>query len=106
MPAYFADADQVAALAAEFSRREDKLHILVNNAGTSWGEPFDQFPQSGWDKVMHVNLGAVFFRSEENTSELESLMRISYAVCCWKKKRIHLATSKRSMARGETSTVN
>src|SRR3546814_10173795 len=25
-------------------------------------------------------------RSEDHTSELQSLMRISYAVCCWKKK--------------------
>src|SRR3546814_3823273 len=41
------------------------LHILVNNAGTSWGEPFDQFPQSGWDKVMHLNLGAVFFLTQK-----------------------------------------
>src|SRR3546814_4088964 len=29
------------------------------------------------------------FRSEEHTSELQSLMRISYAVFCWKKKKIH-----------------
>src|SRR3546814_2368613 len=27
-------------------------------------------------------------RSEEHTSELQSLMRISYAVFCWKKKKI------------------
>src|SRR3546814_1460709 len=27
------------------------------------------------------------FRSEEHTSELQSLMRISYAVFCWKKKK-------------------
>src|SRR3546814_8738321 len=27
-------------------------------------------------------------RSEEHTSELQSLMRISYAVFCWKKKNI------------------
>src|SRR3546814_8003255 len=26
-------------------------------------------------------------RSEEHTSELQSIMRISYAVLCWKKKR-------------------
>src|SRR3546814_1316705 len=33
--------------------------------------------------------GMVFshFRSEEHTSELQSLMRISYAVFCWKKKK-------------------
>src|SRR3546814_4291197 len=29
-------------------------------------------------------------RSEEHTSELQSLMRISYAVFCLKKKKIHL----------------
>src|SRR3546814_1226146 len=31
--------------------------------------------------------GAVFYRSEEHTSELPSLMRISYAVFCLKKKK-------------------
>src|SRR3546814_2394248 len=30
-----------------------------------------------------------FFRSEEHTSELQSLMRISYAVFCLKKKNTH-----------------
>src|SRR3546814_8584203 len=34
-------------------------------------------------------------RSEEHTSELQSLMRISYAVCCLKKKTIsHKSTPK------------
>src|SRR3546814_1489626 len=31
-------------------------------------------------------------RSEEHTSELQSLMRISYAVCCLKKKTTRLQT--------------
>src|SRR3546814_7003678 len=31
-------------------------------------------------------------RSEEHTSELQSLMRISYAVFCLKKKHCHLVT--------------
>src|SRR3546814_8151297 len=30
------------------------------------------------------------YRSEEHTSELQSLMRISYAVFCLKKKKIHI----------------
>src|SRR3546814_10223653 len=34
-----------------------------------------------------VVIGAVFARSEEHTSELQSLMRISYAVFCLKKKK-------------------
>src|SRR3546814_10698609 len=33
--------------------------------------------------------GASLRRSEEHTSELQSLMRISYAVFCLKKKKIH-----------------
>src|SRR3546814_3692334 len=34
-------------------------------------------------------LGRPTFRSEEHTSELQSLMRISYAVFCLKKKKQH-----------------
>src|SRR3546814_1871578 len=33
---------------------------------------------------------AALYRSEEHTSELQSLMRISYAVFCLKKKIVHL----------------
>src|SRR3546814_8117207 len=33
------------------------------------------------------SLASVLFRSEEHTSELQSLMRISYAVFCLKKKK-------------------
>src|SRR3546814_3134187 len=40
------------------------------------------------DVVMSEDFGANhgILRSEEHTSELQSLMRISYAVCCWNKK--------------------
>src|SRR3546814_5338196 len=34
-------------------------------------------------------------RSEEHTSELQSLMRISYAVCCVKKKKNETETKKK-----------
>src|SRR3546814_14469077 len=37
-----------------------------------------------------VAAGAVSVRSEEHTSELQSLMRISYAVFCLKKKNHHV----------------
>src|SRR3546814_10598637 len=36
-----------------------------------------------------ADLAARTFRSEEHTSELQSLMRISYAVFCLNKKTIH-----------------
>src|SRR3546814_3587022 len=42
-------------------------------------------------ELLH-DLRALGARSEEHTSELQSLMRISYAVFCWKKKK-HLPPS-------------
>ena len=48
-------------LAGEIIRLEPKLDILVNNAGAAWGAEFDEFPESGWDKVMDLNVKSVFF---------------------------------------------
>ena len=50
----------VAALVAETRRRTDVLHILVNNAGLTWGEPFETFPWKAWDRVMSVNVAGLF----------------------------------------------
>src|SRR3546814_8645586 len=43
------------------------------------------------DQDLLVDFGAAVLRSEEPTSELQSLMRISYAVFCLK-KQIHLSS--------------
>jgi 2-deoxy-D-gluconate 3-dehydrogenase len=48
-------------LASEIIRLEPKLDILVNNAGAAWGAEFDEFPESGWDKVMNLNVKSLFF---------------------------------------------
>src|SRR3546814_5047285 len=39
--------------------------------------------------AMKCSIGSIIGRSEEHTSELQSLMRISYAVFCLKKKKIN-----------------
>jgi NAD(P)-dependent dehydrogenase (short-subunit alcohol dehydrogenase family) len=52
------------ALAADLAQREAGLDILVNNAGAAWGEPFEQFPEKGWDKVMDLNLKSPFFLTQ------------------------------------------
>lgn len=52
------------ALAAKLAEREDRLHILVNNAGAAWGVPFEEFPESGWDKVMDLNVKSPFFLTQ------------------------------------------
>jgi NAD(P)-dependent dehydrogenase (short-subunit alcohol dehydrogenase family) len=48
-------------LAGEIIKLEPKLDILVNNAGAAWGAEFDEFPESGWDKVMDLNVKSLFF---------------------------------------------
>ena len=48
-------------LASEYNKRESKLDILVSNAGAAWGADFDELPESGWDKVMNLNVKAPFF---------------------------------------------
>jgi len=52
------------ALAAQFAEHESKLDILVNNAGAAWSVPFEDFPESGWDKVMDLNVKSPFFLTQ------------------------------------------
>ena len=52
------------ALAADLAEREQQLDILVNNAGAAWGEPFESFPEKGWDKVMDLNVKSPFFLTQ------------------------------------------
>tara|TARA_B100000405_G_scaffold301069_1_gene261787 strand:+ start:232 stop:1023 length:792 start_codon:yes stop_codon:yes gene_type:complete len=43
----------------------EKLDILINNAGASWGEPIDEYSEKGWDKVMDTNVKGVFFLTQK-----------------------------------------
>ncbi|KAF7314971.1 hypothetical protein MIND_00011200 [Mycena indigotica] len=50
------------ALIAEFKKRADTLHVLVNNSGITWGGPFENFPEEkGWDNVYAVNVKSIFY---------------------------------------------
>jgi NAD(P)-dependent dehydrogenase (short-subunit alcohol dehydrogenase family) len=59
-------------LAAEIQAREPKLDILVNNAGAAWGAEFDEFPESGWDKVMNLNVKSPFFLTKALAAPLRA----------------------------------
>jgi NAD(P)-dependent dehydrogenase (short-subunit alcohol dehydrogenase family) len=61
IPANLSGEEECVRLAAEVGEREERVHILVNNAGATWGEPLDTFPASAWDKVLDLNLKAPFF---------------------------------------------
>ena len=44
----------------DLASREDKLDVLVNNAGAAWGAPFEEYPDEAYDKVMDINVKAIF----------------------------------------------
>jgi NAD(P)-dependent dehydrogenase (short-subunit alcohol dehydrogenase family) len=60
------------ALAEAFAKLEPKLDILVNNAGAAWGAEFEDFPESGWDKVMDLNVKSPFFLTQALYGALKS----------------------------------
>lgn len=53
------------ALATDLATHESELDILVNNAGAAWGADFDEFPESGWDKTMDLNVKSLFFLTQK-----------------------------------------
>ena len=64
LPADVSTLAGVQGLVKAFGAHESSLDILVNNAGAAWGAAFDEFPESGWDKVVNLNLKAPFFLTQ------------------------------------------
>jgi NAD(P)-dependent dehydrogenase (short-subunit alcohol dehydrogenase family) len=60
VPADLGTLEGVQHLVQEVSAREQALHVLVNNAGATWGAPLEEFPDSAWDKIMAINVKGVF----------------------------------------------
>jgi NAD(P)-dependent dehydrogenase (short-subunit alcohol dehydrogenase family) len=75
LPADVSTLEGVNALVAAFTAREGALDILVNNAGAAWGEPFDTFPEMGWDKVVDLNLKTPFFLTQALIAPLRAAAR-------------------------------
>jgi NAD(P)-dependent dehydrogenase (short-subunit alcohol dehydrogenase family) len=65
----------VAALVAELKERTDSLHILVNNAGVTWGAPFEDYPATGWQKVLNLDVAAPFALVQAAIGLLEAAAR-------------------------------
>lgn len=60
------------ALAARIAEREPALHVLVNNAGATWGAPLGAYPADGFDKVMDLNVRGVFLLTQALLPQLEA----------------------------------
>ncbi|MBT2334260.1 SDR family oxidoreductase [Variovorax paradoxus] len=70
LPADVSTLEGAQALVDAYAKHEDSLDILVNNAGAAWGAPYDEFPESGWDKVVDLNLKTPFFLTQALTPML------------------------------------
>src|SRR3546814_8258938 len=70
--------------------RDDEVEAAwrwVDSVSAAWREastPVQDYPAGSWGRA--AASGFLPVRSEEHTSELQSLMRISYAVFCLQKK--------------------
>src|SRR3546814_1898224 len=65
----------------DFEANRGFSHLVYKDLRTRDLEPPTRLTPEGF------NVNSPSFRSEEHTSELQSLMRISYAVFCLKKKK-------------------
>lgn len=65
IPADLSNVEGIEALVATISEREDKIDILINNAGANWSASIEDFPEKGWDKVMDINIKSIFFATQK-----------------------------------------
>src|SRR3546814_7183699 len=83
---------RLSANSAIFAKEIEAGMVSINGFGLAAPEtPFGGIKDSGYGSEggtegLDAYLSVKFVRSEEHTSELQSLMRISYAVFCLKKK--------------------
>ncbi|KAJ4338240.1 hypothetical protein N0V95_008098 [Ascochyta clinopodiicola] len=59
------------AVCDELKKRTDRLTVLVNNTGASWGDDYYNYPEHAWDKLYDLNVKSIFYM----TVELEPLLR-------------------------------
>ena len=72
LPGDISTMEGIEGLAKRIAEREDKLDILVNNAGAAWGAAFDEFPESGWDKTVDLNMKTPFFLTQALIAQLRA----------------------------------
>ncbi|GAB7360008.1 hypothetical protein MBLNU230_g7533t1 [Neophaeotheca triangularis] len=60
VPADIAKAGEVERLVKEVETETRHVDILFANAGATWGAPFDEHPEDGFQKVMDLNVKSVF----------------------------------------------
>ncbi|TYR30541.1 SDR family oxidoreductase [Mesorhizobium microcysteis] len=64
--------DGVRRLTNSIEQRCERLDILINNAGTTWGARLEAFPWGGWSKVLATNLTGLFSLTRDLVPMLEA----------------------------------
>lgn len=72
LPADVASPDGRRQLCEQLAAVEPRLHILVNNAGAAWAETYEAYPETAFDKLMSINVTAVFGLTRALTPLLEA----------------------------------
>ncbi len=72
LPADLSTEAECRRLAEEVAARESSLDILVNNAGANWGAPIEEFDEAAWERVLALNVKAVFHLTKFLIPQLEA----------------------------------
>jgi NAD(P)-dependent dehydrogenase (short-subunit alcohol dehydrogenase family) len=72
IPADVTDPESREQLCRQIEANDALLNILVNNAGTAWGEAYETYPEKAFEKLMAINVNAVFSLTRDLTFLLEA----------------------------------
>ena len=56
--------EEISRLTEKVLEHFGRIDILVNNAGTTWGAHAEDYPLSGWNKVMDLNVTGMFLLTQ------------------------------------------
>ena len=64
IPCDLSTVDGCKALVTEFSKHENTMDLLVNNAGLTWSLDIDEFTEKAWDRVVDLDVKSPFFLTQ------------------------------------------
>jgi NAD(P)-dependent dehydrogenase (short-subunit alcohol dehydrogenase family) len=60
MAADLSTEEGARVFAEAVAETHDRVHVLVNNAGATWGAPLTEHDTASWDRVLNLNVQGVF----------------------------------------------